>query len=157
MANNGGRASAPGVEIRACQDRPSALASNWIYSRRLGRRSLKCVSHSCWLRRLLLHRRECNFIRPGAAFRLREKNLQRHHAARVRALLWTRCCWKSANWRGVCLIYVTHVLHTNRETARLSWDIDSPQWSFSRSREGRIQISVVNLNRKEWTWWSIDA
>lgn len=48
-----------------------------IYSRRLDRRSLKRVSHSCWLRRPLLYRRECNFIRPGVVFRLREKNSQR--------------------------------------------------------------------------------
>jgi len=61
-----------------------------IYSRRLDRRSLKRVSHSCWLRRLLLHRRECNFIRSGAAFRLREKNSQRRHAIRIRALLRIR-------------------------------------------------------------------
>lgn len=61
-----------------------------IYSQRLDRRSLKRVSHSCWLRRLLLHRRECNFIRPGAAFRLREKNSQRRHAIRIRALLRVR-------------------------------------------------------------------
>lgn len=126
-------------------------------------RSLKCVSHSCWLRRLLLHRRECNFIRPEAAFRLREKNSQRRHAARVRALLRTRCCWKSANWRGVCLIYVTHVLRAytreSRDRAVYLGNVDTASMIlFEKYKLRRTDTNFRNqFKSKRMDWRSIDA
>jgi len=71
-----------------------------------------------------------------------------------------RRCGKSANWREVYLIYGTHVLcaymRESRDYTVYLKTSSCLEWFFLRMqvyvfREGWIQISMLNLNRKQWT------